>query len=1139
MRTNKSYVKGAAALPLYLVLALPALSAGAHAAAAAADDGGSLRAGFATPPRSARPLVWWHWMNGNISKEGIRRDIEWMARAGIGGYQLFDAARTTPQIVPERVVYMSPAWRDAFGYASRLAAKHGLEQAIASSPGWSITGGPWVKPADGMKKYVWSETMIEGGQPFAGKLAQPPSSAGPFQGRPVPPGVLPAEVPQPPPPFYVDTAVVAFRQPDAAATPRARIDASDPALAPAALQDGDYATAARLAIPAAGDKAWVRFTYEQPATIRAISLATNDPLPLLASLYGTPVPQLELEASDDGATWRKVTGLPSRNAPQTTLSFAPVTARYFRVTFLSGKRGQPSGVFKGVDPASYGYIPEPSITHYEIDELALHGEYRLNGFEAKAGFSADASEPGPGVPLPPEHLVRRADVVDLTAQMAADGTLRWTPPPGRWTVLRFGYGLVGKTNHPAEFEATGLEVDKLDADAVRRYADTYLDSYRAIPGVRLGPAGVSHLVIDSWEAGVQNWTPAMLAQFKVRRGYDARPWLPVLTGRVVDSVGASERFLWDFRATLDELVSENHFGALQQVLRGRGMDQYVESHEGGRAYIGDGMRAKHFGEVAMSAMWARDPAVPWSRSSYSLDIHESASVAHIYGQKIVASESFTTNIKPYSWSPATLKKTADLEFIDGVNRIVVHSTVHQPLLDAKPGLTLGPFGQWFNRNETWADQARPWTDYLARSSYLLQQGRFVADILSFYGENTNVTRAASRNPPKVPAGYRYDYADPHTVMHSLAVDAQGRIVTPAGMRYRVLDLGTQSHWMTVGMLKAVRKLVADGATVIGRKPVETPTLADDPAAFAALAAELFGDGEGDGVRRIGKGSLHVGRTIEAVLADLKVERDFDPGAAKEAPGLGYVHRDLGAGDLYFVSNQGMAEAVVDASFRVAGRVPELWHADTGKVEPVSYRVVDGRTVVPLRLAPADAVFVVFLRPATQPEQVVAAPKATPLATLGGPWQVRFPSGWGAPAAIDLPELASWSVHVDAGVRYFSGTATYTKTVEAPASWLGSGARIVLDLGDVKNLASVSLNGRDLGTVWHAPYKVDLTPALRAGANTLTVRVTNAWVNRMIGDEQPGVTKRYTFSTYKPYTASSPLLPSGLLGPITISTSITR
>jgi hypothetical protein len=1119
-----------AVLPLSLALAVPGRPA-AQVDQTPLFNVDQLRASFAQPPRGARPLVWWHWMNGNISKEGIRLDIEWMDRAGIAGYQLFDAARSTPQIVPERQVYMSPAWKDAFGYASRLATEHGLEQAVASSPGWSISGGPWVKPADGMKKYVWSETTIDGGRPFAGRLARPPSNAGPFQGRPVPGGVLPAAVPAPPPPFYVDTAVIAFREPEAATSPHARIDASDPALRADALQDDDYSTAARLAIPAAGEQAWIRYTYDRPATIRSISLATNDPLSLLTNLYGTPVPHLELEASDDGKAWRKVTDLPSRNMPVTTLSFSPVTARYYRVTFRSGKRGQPSGFFQGVDPASYGYIPEPRITHYEIGELALHGEYRLNGFASKAGFGADPTEPGPSMPLPPDQVVRRGDVVDVTAHMAADGTLRWTPPTGLWTILRFGYGLVGKTNHPAEFEATGLEVDKLDADAVRRYTGTYLDGYASIPGVRLGGSGLSHLVIDSWEAGVQNWTPALLAEFQARRGYDPRPWFPVLTGRVVDSVAASERFLWDFRATLGELVSENHFGVIQQALRRRGMDQYVESHEGGRAYIGDGMRAKEFSAAPMSAMWARDPATAWPRSSYSLDIHESASVAHIYGQKTVASESFTANTKPYGWSPAMLKKTADLEFIDGVNRIVVHSAVHQPLRDAKPGLTLGPFGQWFNRNETWAEQARPWTDYLARSSYLLQQGLFVADVLSFYGENTNVTRAAWANPPKVPAGYRYDYADPHTVMHALRVDAQGRIVTPSGMHYSVLDLGGQSRHMTVAMLEAVRKLVVDGATVIGRKPEATPTLADDEARFAALASELFGDA--DGVRRIGKGTVYVGQSIAAVLADRKLARDFDAGAGREAQGLAYVHRELGGGDLYFVSNQGMAEATVEASFRVAGREPELWHADTGKIEPVSYRVVDGRTLVPLRLAAADAVFVVFLRPATQAAKVVATPVQSVLATLGGPWHVRFPAGWGAPAGIDLPELASWSRHEDLGVRYFSGTATYDKTLMVPAGWLRAGTRVLLDLGDVKNLASVSLNGQDLGTVWHAPYEVDLTPALRAGPNTLAVSVTNAWVNRLIGDEQPGATKKYTFSTYRPYTAASPLLPSGLLGPVTI------
>jgi len=1130
---------GRAAPPVAAAAVTPSpVPAPTRAATEADADAIRLRAEFVAPPRSARPLVWWHWMNGNISKEGIRLDLEWMDRAGLGGYQLFDAARSTPQIVARRMPYMSPAWKDAFGYASTLARQHGFEQSIASSPGWSLTGGPWVAPADGMKKYVWSETSVPGGQPFAGKLAQPPANPGPFQGRPLPANVLPGAAAPVSQPLYVDTRVIAVRQPgDAAPTPRPHIDASDAALEPAALADGDHGTTARLAIPPAGGTAWIRYTYAAPVTLRAISLATNDPLPLLTSLYGTPVPTIALEASDDGTTWRSIVRLPSRNTPQSTVAFAPATARYFRVSFLSGQKGQPSEFFQGVDAAQYGYIAEPKLTHYEINELALHREDRLDRFEVKAGFGADVAEPAPPGSVPAGPVATRADVIDISAHMAPDGLLRWTPPPGRWTVLRFGYSLVGKTNHPAALEATGLEVDKLDGDAVRRYLAAYLDEYQAIPGVRLGAGGIGHLVVDSWEAGVQNWTPALLQAFKQRRGYAAEPWLPVLTGRVIESAAQSERFLWDFRATLGDLVAEQHFGVLQQALQARGMDQYVESHEGGRAFIGDGMRAKQFGEIPMSAMWARDPATPWRPSSYSLDIRESASVAHIDGRQVVAAESFTANVKPFDWSPTRLKKTADLEFLDGVNRVVIHSSVHQPLVgaDTAPGLTLGPFGQWFNRNETWAEQARPWTDYLARTSYLLQQGRFVADVLSFYGENTNVTRAARAIPAAVPAGYAYDFVDPYTVIHRLTVDDQGRIATPCGMRYRVLHLGGEHRWMTSAMLKAVQRLVEQGATVVGAKPLQTPTLADDPAAFKALASAVFGDASG-AVRTLGKGRLYVDGTVAQALATLGVAPDFESGAAAADAGIGYVHRKLNDGDLYFVANQGMAAVTIDARFRVAGREPQLWHADSGTIEPVSYRISGGHTVVPLTLAPGGSVFVVFLSPAAQQQRLVQPPVKRTVATLAGPWHLAFPADRGAPPSVVLDRLQSWSEHGNPGVRYFSGTGTYSSTLQVQPAWLRPGARLWLNLGNVNNLASVSVNGREIGTVWLAPFQLDITSAVRAGTNELKVSVTNAWVNRLVGDAQPGTVRRYTSSTYLPYGADAPLVPSGLLGPVTLLVS---
>jgi hypothetical protein len=542
------------------------------------------------------------------------------------------------------------------------------------------------------------------------------------------------------------------------------------------------------------------------------------------------------------------------------------------------------------------------------------------------------------------------------------------------------------------------------------------------------------------------------------------------------------------------------------------------------------MEVKKFNEVPMSAMWTQTPGVNHEQFSYNADDRESASVAHIYGQNLAAAESMTAAAAPWAWSPATLKPTADQEFLNGINRIVIHESAHQPLLGKAPGLTLGPYGQWFNRNETWAEQAGPWIKYLARTSFLLQQGRFDADLVYFYGEDSNLTAIFANKAPDVPAGYGFDYINADGLIHELSV-AGGRITTRSGMRYRVLGLDPYSRHMSLPVLRAIHKLVVDGSTVAGLKPADDPSLADDQKEFNKLNNELFGDGTG--MHKVGKGTVYAGQNLNDVFASLNVAPDFDYTKPEKDTRLLFVHRKLADGDIYFVDNRNDRNETLDASFRVTGKAPELWRAETGKTEPVSYTIANGRTTVPLHLEPWGTVFVVFRKATTETSRMLPKVTETQLATVDGSWQVSFQPDRGAPPSITLEKLASWSDNPNNGVKYFSGTGSYTKTVNAPADWFKKGAQVWIDLGDVKNLAEVVVNGKSLGIVWHVPYRVDATAALKPGANEVTVRVTNAWVNRLIGDQQADATTKFTFTTVKPYNANSPLLPSGLLGPVTV------
>ena len=1105
---------------------------GISAAAFAQGTTDPLKKGFEDPPQSARPRVWWHWMNGNITQEGIKADLEWMHRVGIAGYQNFDAALQTPQVVPKRLAYMTPEWKQAFVYATKLTDQLGMEEAIAGSPGWSETGGPWVPAEHGMKKYVWSETLVKGGQPFNGKLPHPPTNTGAFQNMAIH-EQFGGEM-QNPPQFYADAAVIAYRRPasDVPIDPEhAKITSSGGDFDPAVLSDGDLEKTTKIPIPAKGSVSWIQYEFPAPQTIRAITYVTKDPNFIESMMVG--MPEKNLEASDDGQSWRPVVSLNGGNAPEHTISFAAVTAKFFRVTFKATAPPPPPAWAEGFDVSALGIKVPPPPKDYEVAEMALYAAPRVNRFEEKAAFVPAPDLYGFATPsVDTGDTIKKADVVDLTSKMQSDGTLNWTPPDGDWVVLRFGYSLLGITNHPATKEATGLEVDKLDRRFVKDYFEKYLDSYKETVGAELmGKKGIRYVINDSWEAGSQNWTDNMVAQFKKLRGYDPTPWMPVLAGRVVESAEASDSFLWDFRKTIADLIANEHYGQLEETLHERGMGHYGESHESGRAFVADGMEVKKFNEIPMSAMWTQTPGVNKEQFSYNADDRESASVAHIYGQNLAAAESLTAAAAPWAWSPATLKPTADQELLNGINRFVIHESAHQPLVDPakEPGLTLGPFGQWFNRNETWAEQAGAWINYLARSSYLLQQGHFGADLVYFYGEDSNLTAIFNDKSPDIPAGYGFDYINADGLIHELSV-SNGALTTKSGMRYKVLGLDAYSKHMSLPVLRAIYKLAQDGAVIAGAKPADDPSLADDAAEFSKLNNELFGDGTG--VHKVGKGTVYAGQPLAGVFDALQLKPDFDYSKPQSDNELRFVHRKLADGDVYFVDNRGDHDATVDATFRVTGKAPELWRAETGTSEPASFNVADGRTTVPLHLEPWGTVFVVFRKSTTEKSHTVPKQTETKVASVEGPWQVAFQSGRGAPPSITMDTLTAWNESSDPGVKYFGGVGTYTKSIQASADWFSKGSRLWLDLGDVKNLAEVSVNGKDLGVVWHAPYRIDVTSALKPGKNDVVIKVVNAWVNRFIGDEQPGATK-ITFADVKPYRAKSPLLPSGLIGPVAV------
>ena len=1105
---------------LFIILSMSSVSAIAQSTGKSNDE---LYKQFIDPPASARPRVWWHWMNGNITKEGIRKDLEWMHRVGIGGFQNFDASLLTPQIVEKRLTYMTPDWQDAFRFTTRLADSLKLEMAIAGSPGWSESGGPWVKPEDGMKKIVWTEARVQGGAANI-NIPRPSGTTGPFQNIPKQPGFGETVDPSKLTLYYKDIAVVACRLPDDDKSPSelgAQVSSSGGQFSLQQLTDGDLATTNLLPRDSANGIAWIQFTFPNPQMIKAITIVGGGN-PGVFGQGADAVDSRKLEASDDGEHFRMICTIPPGAIVEQTISIPVTSAKIFRVTFKNPPTQYNAfGAMLGMDAKP---VTPPGT---QIAEIFLHAADVIDRFEEKAAF-APVGDLNKKMSRPTDDVVSVSDIIDLTGRMKADGSLDWTAPQGEWKILRFGYSLLGIDNHPASPEATGPEVDKLDPVAVKNYFENYLEQYaRATGGLMGEKGGLRFMVTDSWEAGAQNWTGNLPEEFLKRRGYPITPWLPVLSGQIIHSSAWSEKFLFDFRKTLSEMVAEYHYDALTRILDARGMKRYSESHEDGRALIADGMEVKRTAAVPMSALWTPNPFMNQNdQTKYTADIRESSSVAHIYGQNLVAAESLTAlGIPSGAWSfcPENLKPSVDLELAHGLNRFVIHCSVHQPTDDKIPGLGLGPFGQWFNRHDTWAEEAKVWTDYLSRSSFLLQQGKFVADVVYYYGEDNNITSLFGKKLPDIPEGYTYDFINADALIHLLSVK-NGNLVTPSGMTYRILVLDSNAKNMSMAVLKKIRDLVKAGARIAGIIPETSAGLKDDSANFIEIVDEIW---------KANNPQVFSNKNLAEVFNSLHVQPDFKYDKTASDTKLLYVHRKLADRDIYWVDNRNNRDENLDADFRIVGKKPEIWNPETGRVEAASYQIVGGRTKVILHLQPNQAVFIVFREKTAINSQNLSNQTETVLSTIVGAWEVKFQSGRGAPATASFNELSSWTTNSDPGIKYFSGTATYSKTFDANPSWFQKGIQIWIDLGNVKNLAEVILNGKPLGIVWKPPFKVEIGGALKTGTNELDIKVTNLWVNRLIGDQQAGVEKKITYTTFAFYKASSPLLPSGLMGPVRI------
>jgi len=727
--------------------------------------------------------------------------------------------------------------------------------------------------------------------------------------------------------------------------------------------------------------------------------------------------------------------------------------------------------------------------------------------------------------VPGEEDLRLGAALDLTSKLSADGTLHWDAPAGQWQVLRMGYTLADIRQVSTHSDGwRGYALDVLDQNAFFRYWDEVLEPLLADAKPYAGKT-LKYLHTDSWEIGAFNWTPRFAQEFRQRRGYDLLPWLPVFAGRIVNSREESNRFLHDFRKTLGDLAADQHYHPFQQRAARHGLGIHPES--GGPHFTPiDAQRLLGRNDVPMSEFWAESTTHRRTEITRYF-VKQPASAAHTYGKRLVAAEGFTT-VGPH-WQETlwdNLLPSFNHALVEGLNRLVWHEFVCSPAEMGLPGQQYFA-GTHINPNVTWWEKSGPFIAWLNRCQFLLQQGLPFADVLYYYGDHVpNYTQLRGSDPARVGPGFDYDVITEEAILTRLSAK-DGRLVLPDGVTYQLIVLPNREI-ISLPVLRKLRELSQAGVVILGPKPTQASGWTNHEAHDAEvkkIAVELWDTGR-----------VIAGKTAREVLLARGIQPDFE-GTSDQPAGLEYIHRRDGAADIYFVANRAKTNAVAVGSFRVSGKAPELWNPVTGERKfAAAYTEQDGRTIVPLDFAPCGAWFVIFREPAAKHPATAASNSRTftPLAEISGPWTVRFDTNWAGPAGVQFDALVSWPTREEPGIKFFSGTATYEKTFALPPAAIANRqSAIYLDLGNVRELAEIKVNGKSCGITWAPPFRVNITEAVKPGENKLEVEVVNFWPNRIIGDAALPREQRLTRTNIRKLTRDTKLMESGLLGPVKV------
>ena len=761
---------------------------------------------------------------------------------------------------------------------------------------------------------------------------------------------------------------------------------------------------------------------------------------------------------------------------------------------------------------------------------AKSGAHELGGSAPDCRFLLDDVDAVPG-----EEDASTNDIIDISEQMDEKGVVNWNAPDGDWTIMRFGYTPTLAHVKTSSDNWKGHVLDYLDKGAFNRYWDEVVDPLLQAAGSMAGTV-LTHLETDSWECGGMNWSTQFPEFFKEFNGYDIRNYLPVMAGKIINDRAASNAFLADLRKTIAACVSENHYKTFAERAAEYGMGIQPES-AGPHAAPIDGITNYSHSDIVMSEFWVPSPHRP--RPENRFFVKQAASAAHIYGKKYVGAEAFTSIRKPH-WGPVLWKEqkpSMDHEFCAGLNMVFFHTYTNSPDEMGEPGQEYFA-GTHVNRHVTWWDLSDAFMDYIARVQHVVQEGKFVADVLYYYGDHVpNIARLKEDDPAGVLPGYDYDVTNEEIMLQLEVID--GKIVVPGGIGYQILALPDHGV-LSLEAIQKVGRLLDKGATVLGPKPTRLVSLKGGKQAqilFKTLSDSLWGANEEEkGFKKIGRGNLLWGGPASEALKSAGIPRDLEVTSFRTFPAIDYIHYVIDNQDVYFISNQSSDPQLSKIRFRISGKQPEIWDPVTGNQwKAEAFEQSGGLTTIPLQFDPYGSLFVVFSDPIPEDMQGTKKsnfPELDELMLLNGPWKVEFDTARGGPESVEFQELQDWSESDDERIRYYSGEAVYTKPFRTDE--IEKSASYYMELGNVSDvgIAAIEINGRNMGITWTPPFRLEISEALKEGENQLKVIVVNNWLNRLIGDKDKPRDERLTRTNIK-VKDEWELAPSGLLGPVRI------